>query len=231
MNKSLNEKLKKLEIITKDKHPGQFESLNNQKAVSLDGLYLSVTDPKEKENSKLPPERYLGYMNINLKPTKILSSINKPKTSLPIIKEVNNEQGKYIEKEISFDKHSISNAPMELKNFNGVSYYDTDMNAFESNANMSDDSLIKNMDDSDNEGVENKDSGSKEFSSNSYGVTNNTVYFNFNTQKSDLNFSSATGDKKFQSNSISHNSNNNTNNFGSRMENLTNYYKSGDDPI
>lgn len=52
----------------------------------MDALYISVADHKEKENKKLPPERYLGYMNVNLKPTKIIASINKQKV-VPQIQE------------------------------------------------------------------------------------------------------------------------------------------------
>jgi hypothetical protein len=70
-------------VFIKDKYPGQFDSGNNKQGVTLDALYFSITDPKERENQKLPPERYLGYMNVNLKPTKIISTINKPKTNLP----------------------------------------------------------------------------------------------------------------------------------------------------
>jgi hypothetical protein len=85
-NKTQAEKIKKLENFIKDKYPGQFDSSTNSKAVSLDALYISVADHKEKENQKLPPERYLGYMNVNLKPTKIISSINKQKV-VPQIQE------------------------------------------------------------------------------------------------------------------------------------------------
>ena len=78
-NKTHSEKIKKLENFIKDKYPGQFDSSTNSKGISLDALYISVADNKDKENKKLPPERYLGYMNVNLKPTKIISSINKQK--------------------------------------------------------------------------------------------------------------------------------------------------------
>lgn len=93
-------------MFIKDKYPGQFDSLSTtHKGVSLDALYLSVAESKDKENSKLTPERYLGYMNIHLKPTKILSSINKPKSTLQVINEINNEnlKEKNIVKEISID--------------------------------------------------------------------------------------------------------------------------------
>jgi hypothetical protein len=83
--------------------------------------------------------------------------------------------------------------------------------------------LINN--DSDNEG----DKNSKDFSSQSYGASNNTVEFNFISAKSELEFNSVSGGKKFESNNLSH-SDNNTNNFAS-MENLTDYYNSGNDPI
>jgi hypothetical protein len=85
-NKEQADKIKKLEVFIKDKYPGQFDSSNNNKGVSLDALYFSVADPKDKEHQKLPPERYLGYMNVNLKPTKIISSINKQKTA-PLVQD------------------------------------------------------------------------------------------------------------------------------------------------
>lgn len=81
--------------------------------------------------------------------------------------------------------------------------------------------------DSDNEG--DRTNKSKDFTSQSYGVSNNTVEFNFISAKSDLEFNSVAGGKKFESNNLSH-SENNTNNFAS-MDNLTDYYKSGNDPI
>ena len=87
-------------------------------------------------------------------------------------------------------------------------------------SNLSDNSLINS--ESDNEGNKSKD-----FTSQSYGVSNNTVDFNFNTVKSELNFSTVTGEKKFESNNLTHESNEN---FAS-MENLTDYYNSGNNPI
>jgi hypothetical protein len=85
--------------------------------------------------------------------------------------------------------------------------------------------LINN--DSDNEG-DNKYK-SQDFTSQSYGASNNTVEYNFISAKSELDFNSVAGGKKFESNNLSH-SQNNTNNFAS-MENLTDYYNSGNDPI
>lgn len=91
-NKEQVDKIKKLEVFIKDKYPGQFDSGNCKQGVSLDALYFSITDPKERENQKLPPERYLGYMNVNLKPTKIISATNKQQnTKFPAAtKEVQN---------------------------------------------------------------------------------------------------------------------------------------------
>jgi hypothetical protein len=210
------ERIKKLELFAKYNNSVSFESTTHQaKGVSLDAVFRtesSVMEKYEKDDADAA-EKYAGYMKVNLKPTKIHSTMIKRPANfskmnmnmnineevelspIPIPEKKINKQYNNIFEKFRNDPNQLSTLLLDLKNYNVVSNYSSTVSQNESEVSYSKQNSYRNDSHSHCSEKSMKRNASQDILSEYEAESNNSVNINLNNSNNEVSHSKFSGDK------------------------------------